>query len=197
MEFKSVIENHHSQIRFYRLSCLSLIAVVGLLAVVVPSSMKYGPYVVRETSDLSTIVRSEPWKLTVSRLEGFLKLYLSNRFEWSKDEVNQRKEALKNLTNPEVFQQMKESLTAMEAIAKNQNGKIYYLLEGFRFSNQKKLIEAQISRVIRIQNTGVVTPITIRLLFEEAPITTENPYGLKVKNIEEFETKPSLNGGSS
>jgi hypothetical protein len=167
----------------------STCCIVALLAVIVPSSLKNGPYVVQDTEGIYSVSRSQPWKLTVARLEGFLKLYLAGRFDWSKETCNARKELLKEIVDGSNLGRMKESIIGMEALVKNQNGQSFYVLESFRFSNQQRLIEAQVSRVVRVGATGVVTPLLIRLIYDESSISAQNPYGLKIKSIEEVEIK--------
>lgn len=185
MDFNSWVDSHRSQIKFYQAFSLGLIIVLGILAVVVPSSLKNGPYIIRESDSIATVTRAEPWKLTVGRIEGFLKLFLSARFEWSKESFEQKKTILKGISDEAPFNKLKDSITSYGAIAKSQDARGYYVLEGYRFSNEQKLIETQVSRVIRIGTTGVVTPLMIRITFEESALSDGNPFGLRVKAIEE------------
>lgn len=185
MEFNSMIESHRSQIRFYQLLCIGLVATMTVLAVIVPSSLKTGPYIVNDSGAFFTVSRSEPWKVSVARIEGFLKLFLTSRFEWSNESFEQRKATLKQITTDKVLTNLKDSIASYSAIAKSQDAKSYYLLEGFRFAHEKHVIEAQVSRVIRVGATGVVTPLFLRLFYEDAPISEGNPYGLRVTAIEE------------
>ncbi len=194
MDFNNMIDSHRSQIKFYQLSCLALIGVLGLLAVIVPSSLKTGPYVIQETETVSAVSISEPWKLSVARVQGFLKLFLNSRFEWSKETFEQKREMLKRIATDQVLSKMKDSLDSYSAIAKSQDARGYYVLEGFRFSNDQHVIEAQVSRIIRLGTTGVVTPLSLRLSYEDASISDKNPYGLRVKGIEEGEITPQVEG---
>ncbi len=187
MDFNNMVDSHRSQIKFYQLSCLALIAVLGLLAVVVPSSLKTGPYVVHESDSLASVAISEPWKLTVGRVEGFLKLFLGARFEWSKETFDQKRSLLQAISTDAVISRLKDSIIGYGAVAKAQDARGYYLLEGFRFANEQHLIEAQVSRILRIGNTGVVTPLKLKLTYEDAAISDANPYGLRVKSVEEGE----------
>ena len=185
MDFNNAIDIHRSQIKFYQIACLALIGVIAILAVIVPSAMKSGPYVVRETDTLSTVVRAEPWKMTVGRVEGFLKYFLSARFEWSKENFDTRKDELKTVVTDQVFSKLKESIVGYGAIAKSQEAKGFFVIEGFRFSNDQHIIEAQISRIIRVGGPGVVTPLVLKLTYEDTSVSDANPYGLRIKAIEE------------
>ncbi len=187
MDFNNMVDESRSQVRFYQAICLSLIGLLAILAVIVPSSLKNGPYVIQEASTASAVSVSQPWRLSVARIEGFLKMFLSNRFEWTKETFDQKKSQLKNIVTEAVQTKLKESIVGYGAIAKSQDAKGYYVLEGFRFSNEQHLIEAQVSRIIRLGTTGVVTPLVLRLVFEDMSVSDANPYGLRVKAIEEGE----------
>jgi hypothetical protein len=195
MEFQSMIDEHRSQTRFYRLALMALIAALVILSIVVPASIKRGPYIVQDSQGLYAVTRSEPWKLTVSRLEGFLKLYLTARFDWSKDTAPKRKDLLRKLVSEKAYASMKESVTSLSVLTSTQKGRVFFVLEGYRFANQKKLIEAKVSRIVRVGNAGVVTPLTIRLTYEEVTVSEDNPYGLQVKSVEEFESTTEENSG--
>ncbi len=194
MDFKNIIDSHRSQIKFYQLSCLALISVLGILAVIVPSSLKSGPYIIQETETVSTVIVSEPWKITVARIQGFLRLFLNSRFEWSKENFEQKREILKTIVSDSVFNKLKDSVANYGSIAKFQDARGFYVLEDFRLANQQHVIEAQVSRIIRLSTTGVVTPLRLRLIYEETTISNANPYGLRVKAIEEGETPQVLEG---
>ena len=187
MDFNNMVDSHRSQIKFYRASCLALIGVLALLAVVVPTSLKTGPYIIRESDTVSSVIQSEPWKVTAARIEGFLRLYLSNRFEWSKENVDQKRDAVRTLVTDGVAAKLKDSMVSYSTIAKAQNARAYYVLEGFRFSNERRLIDAQVSRIIRVGTTGVVTPLQIRLVYEDSAVSGQNPYGFRVNSIEEVD----------
>ena len=189
MEYQSVIGEHRSQVKFYQLLCLALVFVLGILSIVVPTTLKAGPYIIQDTESLLSVSRSQPWKLTVSRVEGFLKLYLNGRFNWSKENFAAQKDILTQIISDAALNKLKDSLISIEAIAKTQGARSFYILEGYRFSNQQKVIEAQVSRVIRVGSTGVVTPLLIHLYFEEASVTEQNPYGLQITSLEEIENR--------
>ena len=189
MDFNNVIDSHRSQVRFYQLTCLALIAVLGLLAIIVPSSLKAGPYIISESEGAATVMPSQPWRITVSRVEGFLRLFLSTRFEWRKETFDQKKDLLKTLVAEPVLSKIRDSVVAYGSVAKAQDARGYYVLEGFRFSNEQHAIEAQVSRIIRLGSTGVVTPLSLRLIYEDTALSDSNPYGLRVKAIEEGEAK--------
>jgi type IV secretory pathway component VirB8 len=187
MEYQSTIDIYRSQVRFYRALCFVFIAMVGVQAVL--ASLKRGPYIVKDSDSFFTVVQSEPWKLTTIRIEDFLKLYLSGRMEWSKDDFEFKRKLIDGLSSRAVQAKLKDSMAAFEAMARNQDMRCFYVLEGYRFSNENKVIEANVSRIIRIGVTGVVTPIRVVIGYDEAPVSEENPYGLKVVSIEETEIK--------
>jgi len=199
MEYQSTIETYRSQVRFYRALCLAFIAMVG--AQVVFGAIDRGPYVVKETDSFFSVSQTEPWKLTIERVEGFLKLYLKGRMEWSKDDFDSKRSLLFEISSEAVQGKLKDSLLSFGAMAKNQDMRCFYVLEGYRFSNEKKLIEANVSRIIRIGNTGVVTPIRVVIGYDEASVTEQNPYGLKVISLDESEIKttgdPKADRGSA
>lgn len=198
MEFQSMINDHRNQITFYRRLCLGLIAALSFIAIVVPLTMSAGPYIVRDSENLYSVSKAQPWKLTVSRMEGFLRLYLSGRFDWTKENFGERKALLKEILSEPAFQKMKDSLLSLEILSKNQGARSFFILEGYQFSNERKIIEAKVSRVLRVGTTGVVTPLVVRIYFDDAAMTEKNPYGLRIKSLEEGEAASSVeNKGSN
>jgi hypothetical protein len=191
MEFNNMLESLRAQIKFYQVLSLLLIGVLAVLAVIAPASIQLGPYVIQDSNGYAAVTRSEPWKLTVSRVEGFLKLFLSTRYEWSKDGFDQKKEALNSLVTDAVAAKLKDSVVSYGTFAKAQDARAFFILEGFRFSNEKHVIEAQISRIIRVGTTGVVTPLFLKISYEDTSVSNMNPYGLRVKAIEESEASQS------
>lgn len=189
MDFQNAIDQHRSQIKFYRLMCVSLTLVIGILAVIVPSSLKNGPYIIQDNDSLFSISRSEPWKLTTSRLEGFLKLYLTARFDWFQGNFDARKELLRTILDESPFTKMKDSIVSLGLLAKNQDARGFFILEGYRFSNEQRIIEAKVSRIIRVGTVGALTPLLIRLHYAETAVTEQNPYGLIIKSLEETEIR--------
>ncbi len=188
MDFQSMVDDHRSQLVFYRKLCMTLSVLLGIISVSVPLLMRSGPYLVQDSESLYSVSKAQPWKLTVTRLEGFLKLYLTGRFDWSKENFADRRKLLKEIIADPAFQKLKDSLLSLETVSKNQSARGFYVLEGYRFSNERKVIEAQISRIIRVGATGVVTPLLVRLFFDEAAVSEQNPYGLKIKALEEMES---------
>lgn len=196
MEFQSVIDHGRSQVKFYRVLCIALLAIVGIQAVVVPTAIQSGPYVINDMDSFFSLSKSEPWKLTVGRMEGFLKLYLTGRMDWSKENFDSRKKILSTISSDSVQSKLKDSLLSFGAMARNQDVRSFYVLEGYRFSNEKKVIEANVSRIIRVGSTGVVTPIRVSIGFTEAAVTEENPYGLKIIALTESEVGSNSEKGA-
>ncbi len=129
----------------------------------------------------------EPWKLSAARIEEFSRAYLSDRFAWSENDFADKVKNLAVITSPGVITKLKDSLLAFEALTHNQKAKSYYVLESFRFSNEDKKIDVQITRVIRIQAAALATPLDIEIDYSDAPLTAENPYGLVVTSVNERE----------
>ena len=82
---------------------------------------------------------------------------------------------------------MKDSLQGLGSLSKAQQARSYFVLESWGFSNAEHKIEARIDRVIRVRSAAVATPMTVRLVVQEAPMTETNPYGLKIESLEEAE----------
>ena len=184
-----MVDIHQSQIRFYRLMCFALLALYA--GQIIISSANRGPFVITEESTFSSVSQSKPWKLSVERVEGFLRLYLSQRMEWSKVDFDQKRTLLLELSSDGVQRKLKDSLNTYGSMAKAQDMRCFFVLEGFRFSNEKQVIEAEVSRVIRIGAAGVVTPMKIAIGFSESPLTKANPYGMTVISLEESDLKPA------
>ncbi len=162
-----------------------MIAVIG---VIMPISQNSGPYVIQESDRISTVSRSMPWRLSTERITGFLHHYLAARFEWSNETFELKRKTLQVVTTDSVYSKLKESIIAYSAITKSQNARGFYILEGFQYSNEKRIIEALVSRVIRVGNTGVVTPLKILIEFDEARLNEQNPYGITITSLNESET---------
>ena len=199
MEYQSTIEILQSQLKFYKALCVLFIVLV--VAQIALASINKGPYVVQEKDSFFSVTESEPWKLTQVRIEGFLKLYLKVRMEWSKDDFESKRSLLNQIASDPVQTKLRESLNAFSAMAKSQDMRCFYVLEGYRFSNEKKIIEARVSRIIRVGNTGIVTPIQVAISYDESSVSKENPYGLKMISVEESEIKSGTvspaDGGSA
>jgi hypothetical protein len=173
---------------------LLLGVLLGISIVGVPWALRQAPVVVLDQDGFSRITQGKPWQLTTSRVEGFTKLYLANRFEWTQDDFDKKRGSLQGILTSTVFDKLHDSLAAFSSISKTQSAKCFYVLEGWGFSNADKKIEAHIDRVIRIRNAVVATPLTIHLTFQESQLSDTNPYGLKIDGIEELE--PQEGGGS-
>jgi hypothetical protein len=164
-------------------------SLLALSIVAVPWILRQGPVVVMDQDGYSHMVRSKPWQLTVSRMEGFTRLYLLNRWEWSPEDFDAKRASLEELVVPTILPKLKDSLQGLSSLSKAQQARSYFVLEGWGFSNADHKIEARIDRVIRIKSAAVATPMTVRLIVQEAPVTESNPYGLKIESLEEAEAQ--------
>ena len=84
MEYLKPIEQLKARNKFNQGVIYGLLVLVGLLLIGVPQIMKGEPFLLKTTDDLPQVVETEPWKLSVSRIEGFSHEYLEARFHWSK-----------------------------------------------------------------------------------------------------------------
>jgi hypothetical protein len=187
METFSVIDRLRSELRLYQRALIGCLVILAVSIVGVPAVLRSGPYVISDQGHFYQLARTKPWELTISRMEGFAKLYLSSRFEWNAENFTGKKAQLKSIMKEAVFNRFKDSLNSFEALAKSQSARSFYALEGFAFSNAKHVLEARVSRVLRIQTSGLVSPIVVRLSFEEVPVTESNPYGLQITGVEEVD----------
>lgn len=185
MEYLKPLEAVNAALNKYQTISFFLCGLLALSLLAVPAILSSGPFVIIDEGSYSRLTESKPWSLNVSRLEGFTKLYLSSRFEWNKDTFPEKSKAIIALTDLSVFNRLKDNLNSLELLAKGQNARSFYVLEGFGYSQSQKKIEADITRIIRIQNTAVATPLKIRIAFSEAGPSSMNPYGLKVVGVEE------------
>lgn len=188
---QSPVDQMRSTLKFYQGSLIGLLGILALSVLAVPVSMKKDQMIVVNREGIAEIKPNEPWKHTTTRIESFTKHYLSQRFEWNKTNFEVKKEILKHITSDAVFGRLKDSFTAFEALAQNQDASCYYVLEGFGFSNSQKKIEARITRILRVKNVGLATPLVIRISFQEAILSEANPYGLIIDGLEEVEVKES------
>src|SRR5688500_18432145 len=118
MEFQNMIDGHQAQIRYYRILSLSLAGVLTIFAVIVPASIKSGHYVIHADGPEYLLLRSSPWNMTAGRLEGFLKVYLTGCFDWTKETFPARKELLQTIVSPPTLLRLKESVTSLELLSK-------------------------------------------------------------------------------
>ena len=187
MEYLKPIESLEKNLRFYQQMTAALIGVITLIVIILPNAAKHSNPLLIKTDQSVSLAEVSSWNLSVDRLERFAKAYLSARFEWTADNFGKKKDSLKELTSESVFSSLKTPLTSFESLAQTQGAKSYYVLEDFGFSNAKKLIEAKITRVIRIKNAALATPLQITLTFDEASLSESNPFGLTVVGLDESE----------
>lgn len=164
-------------------------ALLALSILAVPWILRQGPVVVLDQDGFFRTAHSKPWQLTTSRLEGFARIYLAARWEWTSETFDERRKSLQEILVPELIPKLKDSLQGLESVAKLQHARSYFVLEGWGFSNEKRKVELRIIRVIRIRNAAISTPMMIHLVLQESPLTETNPYGLLVESLEESEVK--------
>ena len=197
MEYLKPIEQLQASVKRYQVIVVALIAVLTLSILFTPIISKNGNPLVLVQDGMAELAETKAWQLSIYRIEGFAKAYASARFEWTADHFSKKTEILKSLVSRSVFQKMKTSVTAFQAIAEKQSGKSYFVWEGLGVSNLKKKIEIKLIRVILIKEVPLATPLTIRLSYEDTAITKENPYGLLISGIEEVERSTDPTGSGS
>lgn len=189
MEYLKPIEQLKARNKFNQGVIYGLLVLVGLLLIGVPQIMKGEPFLLKTTDDLPSVVETEPWKLSVSRIEGFSHEYLEARFHWSQATIEKTKNRLKAITSDQVFAKLKDSASANEALAQNQKAESYYVLEHQAYSKTLDQAELHITRVIRIRDVALATPLVIRLSVKPAPITDQNRFGLVLDEVDEEEAR--------
>ncbi|MGK5083421.1 hypothetical protein WDW37_08940 [Bdellovibrionota bacterium FG-1] len=194
MDYLKPIEQLKSRIKFNQSVIFSLLVLIGVLLVVVPHVLKGEPYLVEAVDGLPQILKSEPWRLSTSRIRGFSRAYLEARFHWSPESMGQARSRFEPLTTEAVFAKLKDSLSVNEAIAQNQKAESFYIIERETYSKAMDGAELQITRVLRIRNVGIATPLIIKLTIQAAPITDQNPYGFVVSGLEEEEAHEATEG---
>ena len=187
MKYLSPIENLEKTISRDRKLILLLIALLALAVTVIPLAMKKGNPLLVRTEKGIVLSEVEPWKLSVARIEGFTRAYLSSRFEWSEADIAQKRQAVSNFVSPAVFAKLKDSIVTFETLARNQKAKSYYVLEDFHFSADDHTIEAKITRVLRIQNAALATPLLVGISYSDATLSPENPFGMHATSLNEAE----------
>ncbi|MCM0606266.1 MAG: hypothetical protein KA715_09260 [Xanthomonadaceae bacterium] len=155
--------------------------------VFIPVILTNRPFVIVDDDSIHRMLKTKPWEVSVFRIEAFTKQYLISRFEWNNDTFSKREALLKTLTDEAVFKKLKASISSFQSLAQNQKAKCFFTFEGFGFSNSEKKIVAHISRVLRIGTMAAATPLIVRLTYRESSVSPENPYGLQVVGVEEFE----------
>jgi len=187
MEYLKPIESLERNLNFFRKLAVALVASVILLAIILPDIAKKSNPIVIKTAQSAVIAEVSSWDLSRERLERFTKMYLSDRFEWGPDNFENKRNALKELTSESVFSKLKSPISSFESLAKLQGARSYYVLEDFGFSNSKKTLQAQITRVIRIKSAALATPLRIVLNYDETSISDANPFGMTVVGLDEAE----------
>lgn len=197
MEYLKPIETLQNSLKGYQKMVVALLILLGVSIFAVPVLFKNGPYLIKDQESFFATSKSEPWKLTVGRIEGFTKLYIATRFEWTPENFKSKETTLKEVVSDSVFIKLKESLSSFRAIAQNQHASSFYVFEGYGFSNKEQKIEARITRVLRIKNVAIATPLIVRLKFQEVGVSETNPYGMNLIGIEESEIKDDDGKGGS
>lgn len=185
MDYLKPLEQLKSRIKFDQSIIFSLLVLIGVLLIAVPHVLKGEPFLVEAVDGLPQILKSEPWRLSTSRISGFSRAYLESRFHWSPEGVGQARTRIAALATDAVFGRLKDSLAANEAIAQNQKAESFYVIEREAYSKAMDRAELQITRVLRVRNAAIATPLIVKLNIAAAPITNQNPYGLVVSGVEE------------
>lgn len=186
MDYLKPLEQLKSRIKFDQSVIFSLLVLIGVLLIVVPHVLKGEPFLVEAVDGLPQILKSEPWRLSTSRVSGFSRAYLEARFHWSPENVVKARTQLAALATDAVIGKLKDSLAANEAIAQNQRAESLYVIEREAYSKAMDRAELQVTRVLRVRNVAIATPLVIKLNIAAAPITDQNPYGLVVSGLEEI-----------
>lgn len=185
MDYLKPIEQLKSRIKFDQSVIFSLLVLIGVLLIAVPHILKGEPYLVESVDGLPQILKSEPWRLSTSRIGGFSRAYLEARFHWSPESVAHARSQFAPLTTDTVFGKLKDSLTANEVIAQTQRADSFYVIEREAYSKSMDAAELQVTRILRIRNVAIATPLLIKLSLQTAPISDQNPYGFVVSGLEE------------
>ena len=191
MEYLKPIEQLKSRIKFDQGIIFGLLILIGLLLVAVPQILKGEPYLVQTTEDLPMLLKSKPWKLSQSRIEGFSREYLEARFHFSPATFDGKKERLKEIVGGPIFSKLRDSMATNEALAVNQKAESYYTLESESFSSALDQAELHLTRVLRIRSAALATPLIVRLSLKPAPVTERNPYGFMIGELIEEEARES------
>ncbi len=185
MQYLKPIEVLEATVKRYQLTLFGLLGIIALCLVLVPSMVKNGNPLLITTDSAVELAHTTPWNLSVERFERFTKLYLADRFEWDKDNFDSKKTDLKTIVSTDVFTKLRESFTTFQSLGQTQGARSFYVLEDFGFSNSQNKILAKVTRVLRIQNVAVATPLEIHISFQESTVSQSNPYGLTVTSVEE------------
>jgi hypothetical protein len=190
MQYLTPLENLEKTVARDRRIIIGLFLLLAICLVFVPQVVKKSNPLLIRTEKGIVLSEVEPWKLSVARMEEFSRAYLSDRFVWSENDFGQKRKNLSEILSPEVNLKLKDSLQAFESLTRNQKAKSYYILEEFHFSNEENKLSIQVTRVLRIQNAALATPLRIDMSYSEAPLTSENPYGLVITSLSETEVAP-------
>lgn len=197
MEYLKPIEQLKARNKFNQGVIYGLLVLMGLLLIAVPQILKGEPFLLKTTDDFPTVVQTEPWKLSVSRIEGFSHEYLEARFHWSAPTMPKAKDRLKAIAGDVVYAKLKDSIAANEALAQNQKAESYFVMEKPpTFSNTLDQAEMHITRVFRIRSVALATPLLIRFSVKQSAITEQNPYGLVLDELDEEEAHDASGEGT-
>ena len=185
MDYLKPIEQLKSRIKFDQGVIFSLLVLLGVLLVAVPHVLRGEPYLVEAVDGLPQVLRSEPWRLSTSRISGFARAYLKRDSTGPPRPSPRAALVLEKLTTEAVFSKLKDTVSISEALAQNQKADSFYVIEREAYSKAMDGAELQATRILRIRNTAIATPLLIKLTIDAAPITDQNPYGFVVSGLEE------------
>src|SRR5579885_2285966 len=90
-------------------------ALLAITIIAVPMILHSGPVVVVDEGTFSRTVKSRPWDLTFSRVEGFTRQYLASRWNWSAEDFPTKRANLADLLVPATFAKLKDSFSTLES----------------------------------------------------------------------------------
>ena len=189
MDYLKPIEQLKSRIKFDQTVIFSLLVLLGVLLVAVPHVLKGEPYLIESIDGLPKTLSSQPWKLSQSRISGFSRAYLEARFHWRPETFGEARSHFSPITTEGVMARLKDSIAANQAIAQNQKAESYYILEREAYSKAMDVAELQITRVLRIRNVAIATPLLIKLNIQSTPLSELNPFGFVVSGLDEAEVR--------
>lgn len=187
MEYLKPIEQLEQTIKRYQIILWSLTAIIALILIFVPDAVRKNSPVVVQTNDSMVLSDVSPLETSQKRYEQFTKAYLAARFFWSQESVKGQTLKLKAMTTDQVYAKLIPSVAASDSLATLQNAKSYFVLEDFSISSGQSKIEVFATRVLRIKNASIATPIRILLTYQNTEVSKSNPYGLMVSALNETE----------
>lgn len=187
MEYLKPIEALEQEVNRNKVIFYILAGLLAIAITILPKVVRESNPLLINTPDGVLLANVSPWGLSAKRFDQFTDAYLAARFSWTPETLNQTKLDLKAITAPQVMIKMKDSFVYSDSLAQTQKAKSFYVREDYQVSSTGEKIEIWATRILRIKNVGIATPLHLILSYQEAPITKENPYGIVVSGVEEIE----------